>query len=112
MLISPKWLCDIRHLAESIEISLEEANEFIKCIESGGKGSKADGTFQANPAPFNTKISLREQRDNILNLHYIDNGREKLPSTMRLVGLLLLLLNSQVDVCAWEGYAIRTEKYQ
>ena len=70
-----KWFFDINHYAESIGITKGEANGFIKCIEDGGK-QKADGTWQANPEPFHKAINLTDQCDNLLNLHYVDNGRK------------------------------------
>ncbi len=71
-----KWHWDIHHFAECLDITVEEANGFIKCVENGGKGNKTDGTWEANPAPFNAKVNLKEQRDNILNFHCTDNGRK------------------------------------
>ena len=75
-LIASKWHLDIRHYAESVGITTDEAYAFIRCIESGGTGNKSDRTWQPNPSPFNAKVNLCSQQDNHLNLHYTDNGRK------------------------------------
>ena len=64
-----KWHWDISHFAVSLEIALEEANGFIRCIEQGGTGNKKDGSWRSNPEPFATKIDLTRNEDNLLNLH-------------------------------------------
>ena len=75
-LIASKWYLDIRHYADSVGITTEEAYAFIRCIECGGTGNKSDRTWKPNPSPFNAKVNLCSQQDNHLNLHYIDNGRK------------------------------------
>ena len=69
-----KWYCDIHYFAKSIEISSEQANGFIRCTENGGTGHKADGSWRSNPVPYDSKINLTSDSDNILNLHYKDMG--------------------------------------
>ena len=67
-----KWYWDIKHFARTLEITVEEANGFISCIEKGGAGSKKDGTWRFNPKPFATKIDLTRDEENLLNFHYTD----------------------------------------
>ena len=67
-----KWYWDIKHFARTLEITVEEANGFISCIEKGGAGSKKDGSWRFNPDPFAAKIDLKRDEENLLNLHYID----------------------------------------
>ena len=67
-----KWHWDIHHFAESLDISLEEANGFITCIEKGGTGNKKDGLWKFNPKAFSAKIDLTQNKDNLLNFHYTD----------------------------------------
>ena len=72
-----KWHWDIRHLAETLQITVEQLNGFIKRVESGGSGKKTDSSWEPNSAPYQTPIKLTDnQIDNVLNLHYIDNGRK------------------------------------
>ena len=72
-----KWHWDIRHLAETLKVTVEELQSFIKRIESGGSGKKSDDSWEPNPAPYQTPIKLTEnQNDNILNLHYIASGNK------------------------------------
>ena len=44
-----KWYWDIRLFSEGPGIAVEQANGFIKCLEKGGTGKKADGSWKANP---------------------------------------------------------------
>ena len=69
-----KWVVHLNHLADRLEVSPAEANEFILRIQSGGSGSKKDGTWVANPAPYDRKIDLVKNEDNTLNLHLVDTG--------------------------------------
>ena len=79
-LVPSKWRCDVHHFAESLDISVEEANGFFKSIEEGGTGSKSDGSWQDNPAPLNVKVNLRKQyEDNVFNLHCADMGSKSAP---------------------------------
>jgi len=71
-----KWVWDVHHFAAKLGISVEQASCFLKCIEKGGKGVKKDGTWTANPAPFNKKIDLSSDADNILDLHLRSEGRK------------------------------------
>ena len=65
----------MHHFAESLDITTKQENGFIRCIENGGMGTKADNTWRSNPAPYDAKVNLTNQRDNnILNLHYTNNG--------------------------------------
>ena len=73
-----KWLWDSHHLAARLRISTEELNEFIARIQSGGSGVKKDGTWLANPAPYDLKIDLTKHEDNSLNLHLVDLGKKHL----------------------------------
>jgi len=70
-----KWHWDIRHLAETLNITEEQLGGFIKRVESGGSGKKSDSSWVPNPAPYQTPIS-ENRIDNVLNLHYIDSGRK------------------------------------
>ena len=80
---SSRWHWDIKHIAQILEISVEEANGFISCIEKSGTGNKKDGTWRSNPDMFAAKIDLTQNEDNLLSLHYtdvrnacrLDNGR-------------------------------------
>ena len=74
-LLPTKWHLDVHHFAESIGVTTDEANGFIKCIEDGGTGSKSNGTWQSNPVPYKSKINLTSQIDNELNFHCKDHGR-------------------------------------
>ena len=38
-----QWYWDINHFATGLEITVEQVTGFIKCIEIGGTGIKADG---------------------------------------------------------------------
>lgn len=75
--VNPKWYKDIRHYADSIKISTEEANGFIRCVEAGGNGSKSNRVWRNNSSPFDTKIDLNGNSDNILNLQYSDSTDRK-----------------------------------
>ena len=68
-----KWHWDINYFAEGLEITVEQANGSIKCIETGGSGSRAEGSWKANPNPFNIVIDLTQNQDDALNLHYKDS---------------------------------------
>ena len=70
----PKWYYDIHHFSESREIPSEEANCFIKCVENGGSGQKADGTWRSNPSPYDSRINLTSHSENMLNFLYKDTG--------------------------------------
>jgi hypothetical protein len=74
LLDQSKWFWDIHHLAECLEITVEEAYGFFKAIEKGGTGIKSDDTWVPNPAPYNVKINLAKPEDNALNLYCVDNG--------------------------------------
>ena len=69
-----KWLWHICHLADRLEVSAEELNEFILRIQNGGSGVRKDGTWATNPAPYDRKIDLVKNEDNGLNLHLVDSG--------------------------------------
>ena len=69
---SSKWYFDVNHYAQSVGITTEEANGFFKCIRDGGM--KKDESWQHNPAPFEGKIDLTCQSDNLLNIHVADFG--------------------------------------
>jgi hypothetical protein len=73
-IVPSKWFVDIHHFADCIGISVNEASRFIQCIEDGGYKSNVDGCLHPNPSPYDKKISLQGESDNVLNLHYIDNG--------------------------------------
>ena len=70
---SSKWHWHVNHLAARLGISPSEANEFILRIQNG---FRKDDTWVANPAPYDQKINLQKCEDNILNLHYIDTGKQ------------------------------------
>ena len=74
MLRPSKWYWDVHHFAESLDITTEQANGFIKCIENGGMGTKADDIWRSNPAPYDAKVNLTNQCDNILN--YTNTGNK------------------------------------
>ena len=69
-----KWHWDIRHFSDCLGITVEQANSFIKCVEIGGTGTKADCSWRTNPKPYDTKMNLTGQYDNVINLHYKDMG--------------------------------------
>ena len=69
---SSKCHWDIKHLAQILEISVEEATGFISCIKKGETGNKKDGTWRSNPDSFVVNIALTQNGDNLLNLHYTD----------------------------------------
>ena len=71
-----EWHWDITHFAESLEITVEQANGSIRCTEKGGSGNRADGSWKANPKPFNIVINLTQNQDNALNLHYKDSDNK------------------------------------
>jgi len=71
---SSKWYFDINHYAESVGITAEEANGFFKCIRDGG--TKSGESWKQNPAPFEGKIDLTCQNDNLLNIHLADCGNK------------------------------------
>ena len=71
-----KWSWHINHFAASLQITVDEANEFIKCIQNGGMGMRKDGTWKANPIPCDTKINLAKKEDNLLNFHCVDLGNK------------------------------------
>ena len=71
-----KWVWDVHHFAAKLGISVEQASCFLKCIEKGGKGVKKDGTWTANPVPYDKKIDLSSDADNILNLHLRSGGQK------------------------------------
>ena len=70
------------NFAECLEITTEEVNSFIRCIEKGGAGAKVDNTWKSNPAPFDVKINLTNKEDNLLNIHYNDIGRKTQKSAL------------------------------
>jgi len=80
-LVPSKWHLDIHHFAEILGVEVEEVNGFIKCIEDGGTGSKTDGLWSSNPAPFKGVVNLKKEvEDNILNMHYTDTGNKAIDS--------------------------------
>ena len=71
-----KWQCDIHHYSEIVGITVEETNGFLNCIQNGGTGSKSDGSWRSNSAPFGMGVDLTNKKeDNVLNLHYHGMGR-------------------------------------
>ena len=60
-LVPSKWHLDIHHFAEILGVEVEEVNGFIKCIKDGGTGSKTDGSWSSNPAPFNGVVNLKKE---------------------------------------------------
>ena len=75
---SSKWLWHTNHLASCLGISVKEAHEFIRRVQSGGTGVRKDGTWVANPAPCQRKIDLTKEEDNSLNLHLVESGKKHL----------------------------------
>ncbi len=71
-----KWHWDVNHFAACLDITTEEANGFIKAVSNGGSGSKKQGTWQSNPAPYSSKINLSSNNENLLNLHVTDKGNK------------------------------------
>ena len=71
-----KWVWDVHHFAAKLGISVEQAICFLKCIEKGGTGVKKDGSWKANPTPFNRKLNLISDDDNVLNFHVRSKGRK------------------------------------
>ena len=69
-----KWHWDIRYFSECLGIIVEQANSFIRCVEKGRTGKKADGLWKANTKPFQSKINLTQNQKNTLNLYYTDQG--------------------------------------
>ena len=69
-----KWLWPFNHLAARLQISIDEAYEFVLRIQNGGTGVRKDGSWAANPAPYDRKIDLTKHEDNALNLHVVDTG--------------------------------------
>ena len=53
-----KWLWHANHLAARLGISIEELNDFIASIQSGGSGVKKGGTWSANLSPYAHAIDL------------------------------------------------------
>ena len=76
-----KWHCHIQYFASKIDISPEVADSFIRQIENGGRGARSDGTWQANPSPYENPINLTSPNDNILDLRYSivgDTGKSEI----------------------------------
>ena len=65
-----KWHCHIQYFISKIGISPEVADSFIRQIEKGGTGVRRNGTWQANPSPYENPIDLTSPNDNILGLRY------------------------------------------
>ncbi len=76
-IVPSKWFVDIHHFADCIGISVDKVSRFIQCIEDGGYKSDVDGCWHPNPSPYDKKISLQDENDNELNLHYIDKGSRR-----------------------------------
>ena len=71
-LSSNKWYWDRQYFALKIGVSQAVVDEFIKRMEKGGYGVRSDGTWQANPSPYDNTIDFTIPKDNILGLHYSD----------------------------------------
>ena len=65
-----KWHCHIQYFVSKIGISPEVADSFIRQIEKGGRGVRSNGTWHANPSPYENPIDLTSPNDNILGLRY------------------------------------------
>ena len=65
-----KWYWDSQYFASKIGISPTVVDAFIKRMEKGGSGVRSDGTWQANPSPYDNTINFTIPKDNILDLHY------------------------------------------
>ena len=65
-----KWYWDSQYFASKIGISPTVVDAFIKRMEKGGSGVRSDGTWQANPSPYDNTIDFTIPKDNILDLHY------------------------------------------
>ena len=74
-----RWLIDIHHFASCLDLTVDQVEAFFKCIENGGSGVRKDGTWKANPKPFNTKTNLSSNEENRLNLHCYATGRKGAP---------------------------------
>ena len=73
-----KWHCHILYFTSKIAISSEVADSFIRQIKKGGRGVSSDGTWRANPLPYENPINLTLPKDNILNLHYSIVGDKRI----------------------------------
>ena len=69
-----KWLLHCNHLAALLSMTVDELNEFFLRIRNGGTGVRRDGTWTVNPAPFDGKLDLTTNEENLLNLHVVDSG--------------------------------------
>mmetsp|Transcript_32404 Transcript_32404/g.78435 ORF Transcript_32404/g.78435 Transcript_32404/m.78435 type:complete len:94 (-) Transcript_32404:1019-1300(-) len=58
-----KWQCDIHHYSEIVGITVEETNGFLNCIQNGGTGSKSDGSWRSNSAPFGMGVDLTNKKN-------------------------------------------------
>ena len=61
----------VSHFAESLKITVKQANYFISCTEKDSRGNKKDGSWKSIPKPLAAKIDLTRNKDNLLNLHYL-----------------------------------------
>ena len=76
-----KWLWHANHLAARLGISVAELKEFLLRIQSGGSGVRKEGTWSANPAPYDRKIDLVKNEDNSLNIHLVTSRSKHLDSS-------------------------------
>ena len=72
----PKWHIHEGHFAQSLEFSTRIClDNFILRLERGGSGCKKDGTWKANPRPYDMAIDLKDESvDNLIGLHFQSRG--------------------------------------
>ena len=72
-----QWHLHEGYVQEILEFdSRSSLDNFLHCLERGGSGSKSEGTWVANPQPYNVGIDLRDKTvDNKLGLHVEATGR-------------------------------------
>ena len=78
-----KWYLHEGYLANALKFgSRINFDSFILRVENGGSGSKRDGTWLANSAPYNAPIDLTLSVDNDIHLHYILYGNKAVPASL------------------------------